>query len=106
LMIARGDAAQVGGTLVRDLVRPMVQMNFGPNAPVPRFRFAVDPAQDLDAVAKRLFGFVDHGGELAQADARNLLNLPDPSPNATLMQPEKIAGSGAPVVATPKNTSQ
>lgn len=106
LMIARGDASQVGGTLVRDLVRPMVQMNFGHDAPVPRFRFAVDPAQDLDAVAKRLFGFVDHGGELAQADARNLLNLPDPSPNATLLQPEKIAGSGAPVAATPKNTSQ
>ena len=106
LMIARGDASQVGGTLVRDLVRPMVQMNFGHGAPVPRFRFAVDPAQDLDAVAKRLFGFVDHGGELAQADARNLLNLPDPSPNATLLQPEKIAGSGAPVAATPKNTSQ
>lgn len=106
LMIARGDAAQIGGTLVRDLVRPMVQMNFGPNAPVPRFRFAVDPAQDLDAVAKRLFGFVDHGGELAQADARNLLNLPDPSPGATLLQPEKVAASSAPVAATPKNTSQ
>ena len=105
LMIARGDAAQISGTLVRDLIRPMVHMNFGPGAPVPRFRFAVDPAQDLDAASKRIFAFVDHGGELAQTDARNLLNLPDPSPGATLLQPEKVAAA-KPLDATPKNTSQ
>ena len=85
LMIARYDANAVGATFIRDLVRPMVAMNFGKFAPVPQFRFAVDPAQDLDAVAKRIQMFVGLSGEIAQADARNLLNLPDPSPGAPML---------------------
>lgn len=107
LMIARADANAVGSTLVRDLVRPMVRMNFGERAPVPRMRFAVDPAQDLDAVAKRIQIFTGLGGDIAQADARNLLNLPDPSPGAPLLgipterKVEDYRGDTAPQGAAP-----
>jgi phage gp29-like protein len=95
LMIARADAAAVGSTLVRDLVAPMVALNFGRNAPVPRFRFAVDPAQDLDKMSERIERFVNNGGEIAQADARNLLNLPDPSPGAPLLVPTSGPNGGS-----------
>lgn len=87
LMIARADANAINATLVRDLIRPMVEMNFGDRAPVPKFRFAVDPAQDLDALSKRMEAFVDRGGKLAQTDMRNLLNFPDPAPGADLLTP-------------------
>ena len=51
LMIARADAAISASTLRRDLLRPMVEFNFGPSAPVPSFAFAVDPAADLDKLS-------------------------------------------------------
>lgn len=106
LMIARNDASSIGSTLVRDLIRPMVQLNFGVGAPVPRFRFATDPAADLGAMSERMQRFVDLGGELAQADARNLLNFPDPTPGAPLLRPKGSAPMGAvgpsqPVAAAP-----
>lgn len=95
LMIARADARALDGTIVRDLIRPMVAMNFGVSAPVPRIRFAVDPASDLDAVAKRMAAFVEQGGELGQDDARNLLGLPDPAPGAKLLKPKGAQKSPA-----------
>lgn len=85
LMIARADAASLGATLRRDLLRPMVEFNFGPAAPVPSFAFAVDPSEDLDKVSERIDRFVSKGGKLAQRDARNLLQLPDPEPSDDLM---------------------
>lgn len=87
LMIARKDAKSINGTLVRDLIGPMVRFNFGDRAPVPSFRFAVDPAQDLDKTAERMWGFVDRGGQLAQTDVRNQLNFPDPTPGAEMLVP-------------------
>ena len=101
LMIARFDASSIGSTLGRDLIGPMVRLNFGAGAPVPRLRFSTDPAQDLDRVSERMQRFVDLGGEIAQADARNLLNFPDPSPGAALLRPK---GSAAAVTETTPQT--
>lgn len=45
------DAAELAGTLTRDLVAPMVLWNWGPNAPVPQWCFNVEPAPDKAADA-------------------------------------------------------
>lgn len=85
LMIARRDASSLGSTLRRDLLRPMVERTFGVGSPVPSFAFAVDPAADLDALAKRIQIAAAAGVEIGQRDARNLLQLPDPQPGDPLL---------------------
>jgi phage gp29-like protein len=89
LMIARADAASLAATLRRDLLRPMVEFNFGPTAPVPSFAFAVDPAADLDKLSERLDRFVSIGGKVSQRTARNLLQIPDPEPGDELLAQPK-----------------
>lgn len=91
LMIARKDALSLGATLRRDLLRPMVERVFGAGAPVPSFAFAVDPAADLDALAKRIQIAVAAGIKIGQRDARNLLQLPDPQPDDEVITPPSNA---------------
>lgn len=87
LMIARRDAEVMSATLKRDLIAPMVRRAFGPTAPVPSISFATDPGQDLDAMAKRIDTAVRAGVHIAQADARQMLQIPDPAEGAPLLVP-------------------
>lgn len=87
LMIARRDAEVMAATLKRDLIAPMVRRAFGPTAPVPSINFATDPGQDLDAMAKRIDTAVRAGVHIAQADARQMLQIPDPAEGAPLLVP-------------------
>jgi phage gp29-like protein len=87
LMIASRDAEVLSATLKRDLIAPMVERQFGRGAPVPTIRFATDPGQDLDALAKRLDVAARAGIAISQADARQLLQIPDPAEGAPLMVP-------------------
>jgi phage gp29-like protein len=87
LMIARGDAEAVAGTLRRDLLRPMVERMFGRGTPVPKITFATDPAQDLTELAKRLDLAARAGVNISQAAARKMLQLPDPLEGDALLVP-------------------
>lgn len=87
LMIAKRDAVAIASTLRRDLLRPMVERRFGLGAPVPTMHFAVDPAEDLDALAKRIADLARAGVKIGQRDARNLLGLPDPQPDDEIISP-------------------
>ena len=87
LMIARGDAEAVAGTLRRDLLRPMVERMFGRGTPVPKIVFATNPAQDLTELAKRLDVAVRAGVNVSQRDAREMLQLPEPQEGDALLVP-------------------
>ena len=95
LMIARGDAAAINNTLVRDLIRPMVALNFGDDAPVPWIRFVVEPAEDTNALADRLEKAVRIGVKVGQRDARNMLGFPDPSADDEVIAPTSVPRGGA-----------
>ena len=77
LLIARGDAHSLAATVRRDLLRPMVAMNFGPRAPVPLMTFAVDPAADLQGLAERMVAWKSMGGRIGQRSGANALQLPE-----------------------------
>ncbi len=53
------DAISVAATLQRDLIRPLVWMNFGPETPLPLFAFSTDDAVDLVALSEALEKFTD-----------------------------------------------
>jgi phage gp29-like protein len=101
LMIARGDARSIGATVRRDLVRPMVQMNFGPRAPVPSMLIAVDPKEDLKELAERGKTYVSSGGTLGQRSWRAKLNLPAPEADEEVIRMAPAPGAAPGVPPTP-----
>jgi len=86
--IERDDASQLATTLVRDLVRPVVDLNLGPMARYPRLRIARPDAVDTELFMRTVERYVNLGGEVEQSVVRDRLGLPDP--------PETTAG-GKPV---------
>lgn len=107
LMIARADAAALASTLHRALLAPMVRMNFGEGAPVPSITFAVDPAQDLDALAKRMQVWVAMGGRIGAVSGANALQLPEiESDEETLGGKPETPAAGAVSPGTPVAPSE
>lgn len=103
LLIAKSDARSISATL-RQLLAPMVAMNFGDRAPVPAIVFAVDPAGDLDGLAKRMQVWHGMGGKIGQRSGANALQLPEVESDE-----EVLGGASAPTTtpaasATPDNT--
>jgi phage gp29-like protein len=112
--IERADAKLLATTLNRDIVRPIIDFNFGRPADgaarYPRIRIGREDDREefsvwLDGVER----FVDRGGRVEASVVRDRLGLPDPEPGATLLA-AKAAGSpqepaGAPAGPFPPETA-
>jgi len=48
------DAKHVAAVITRDIVRPLIELNYGPTAPVPTFRFVTEEVADLKTTAEAL----------------------------------------------------
>ncbi len=75
--IARADARSLERTINRDLVRPIVRFNFGPNVAPPMFRFQMDPPEDLMALAGRDKILHEMGLSLPESYLRDRYNIPE-----------------------------
>lgn len=85
LDIRQADAGLLGETLTRDLLRPFVLWNFGPQAAVPQFDFDVEPPADVVQVetgrekrAKVFAAGLALGLPLSRAQIREELALREP----------------------------
>mgnify|MGYP000054633697 CR=1 FL=1 len=95
--LLRGDADLISDVLRRDLFGPLVRMNLGPSAPVPRPVFNVDPPEDAKARAQRLDLYMSHGLAVPAKWLRDVESIPDPADGE-----EVVGGKAAPpVVAAP-----
>lgn len=83
--IERADAIQLAATLNRDLVRPLVDLNFGPQKAYPRIRIGRPEEIDLDKFMNHVAAFVRLGGRVGMATVRDKIGLPDPSPDEVLL---------------------
>jgi phage gp29-like protein len=92
--IERADARQLAAVLNRDLVRPTVDLNMGPQQAYPRVRIGrpeqVDAVKFMAAVEK----FVKVGGKVGMSTVRDKIGLPDPEEGEELL--------GAPATEKPK----
>ncbi|MFG6728543.1 DUF935 domain-containing protein [Burkholderia pseudomallei] len=93
--ILRSDAKQLASTLMRDLVRPLVDFNFGPDVPLPRVRLIADEGEDLVALATVLEKTVPLGIGVSQKWARDKFGIPTPEAD------ESLLASAAPLPAGP-----
>ncbi len=83
--IEEADARELAATLNRDLVRPVVDFEHGPQASYPKIRIrrrkSVDGIKYIAAVEK----FVKLGGKVGMSTVRDSLGIPDPGKDEELL---------------------
>ena len=85
--IIKADAKALANTLNRDLVRPFIDLNFGPQDAYPRIVFHVPEPEDLKNLTDALARLVPLGLKVEQSVVRDKYGLPDPAEGADLLTP-------------------
>ncbi|MBU1564234.1 MAG: DUF935 domain-containing protein [Proteobacteria bacterium] len=75
------DAAQISETLNRDLVRPYIDLNFGPQENYPELILRAVKNEDLTVLANAIKELVPLGLRVEQSVVRDKFGWPDPSPD-------------------------
>ncbi len=79
------DAKQLEHTLNRDLVKPFIDLNFGPQENYPRIQFLIIEPEDLNALSTALEKLVPLGLGVQASWARDKFGIPDPEKDAELL---------------------
>lgn len=99
------DARQLAKTINRDLVRPFIDLNFGPQADYPRIVLFQEEAEDLEKWTKAVVEFVDRGLPVESSQAMDRLGLEDPAEDAAakglLLKPKGETVAAAPDSGAP-----
>ncbi len=93
------DAEALEATLNRDLVRPFVDLNFGPQEQYPEVQLRAIPAEDVTALVDAVEKLVPLGLRVEQSVIRDKLGLPDPDPKTKpedLLQPAAARAAVSP----------
>lgn len=72
------DAYALAKTLRQQVLRPLVLFNFGPEAPVPVFKFDLEEAEDLQAKAAALADLADLGLPIPRSYVYTTWGIPQP----------------------------
>lgn len=92
------DAEQLAETINRDLVRPFIDLNFGPQKAYPELRLFRAEKEDIAALSTALEKLVPLGLSVEQSVVRDRLGLPDPdkgAPPEALLRPVQIPPAAA-----------
>lgn len=85
--IARADARQVCVTANRDLVRPFVDLNFGPQEKYPVVVIPITESEDIKILAEVVDTAVQLGVEIDAAEFRERIGFGEPPEGARLLVP-------------------
>lgn len=101
--IMRSDARQAAATLNRDLIRPIVDLNYGPQKTYPRIRMEIPDSVDLKAFSDGITPLIDRGLKIGQGWVREKFGAPLPSDDDELLTPQSAAPppTSAPPTSTP-----
>ena len=88
LDILRADCKQLAITINRDLIRPFVDLNFGPQEHYPFVELPVPDPEDVKALSDSLGVLVPLGLRVSQNEVRNKLGLSDPSADDEILKKE------------------
>ncbi len=81
--ILRADCRQLAETMNRDLIRPFVDLNFGPQERYPAVQLLVPDEEDIAALSDALDKLVPLGLKVKQGEVREKLGLSDPAADDT-----------------------
>jgi phage gp29-like protein len=85
--IAAADERATTATVNRDLTKPLVDLNFGPQKRYPKVLIRSEEKEDVTALMTNVKTFVDLGGRVQESEIRDRLGLSEPEPDAELLQP-------------------
>ena len=85
--LMRADARQLGATINRDLVKPLVDLNLGPRENYPRVIYKVPEPEDLKGLTDALEKLVPLGLRVGASVVRDKLGLPDPGEGEEILKP-------------------
>ena len=100
--LMRADASQLGGTLTRDLVYPLLALNKGgvdDLRRLPRFKFMFDDSEDLGVLAEALPKLVGIGMKIPAAWAHERAGIPEAEEGAAVLGVTKPATTPPAVAA-------
>lgn len=98
--IERADAKALAGILNQDLIRPWVQLEFGPRPRYPRLVIARPETEDLSRLAQSLGVLVPLGLRVSESEIRDRFGLSDPEEGVRILgqveapQPVKRPATG------------
>jgi len=95
LDLLKADAKALQTTLNRDLIRPFVDLNFGPGR-YPQLVVVVPEPEDIKLLVDSLTSLVPLGLEVEQSVVRDKLGLPDPAKGAVLLRAPAAAPAPEP----------
>ncbi len=78
--IETADARALSGILNRDLIRPWVQLEYGPQPKYPRLRIARPSTEDLKQMTDSLRALIPLGLRVSESEVRDRLGFGDPKP--------------------------
>ncbi|AGH57999.1 hypothetical protein RHVG_00034 [Rhodovulum phage RS1] len=95
--IETSDAMALAAILNRDLIRPWIQLEYGPQKRYPRIKIARPKTEDLTKLASSLDTLVRLGMEIEENEVRSRFGFSQPKPGAKLLRPlENPATQAAP----------
>lgn len=84
--IEAADAAALSAIINRDVIRPWIDLEFGPQKRYPRLRIGRPKSEDLTALANSVDKMVRLGMEIEEAEVRARFGFSDPKPGARLLR--------------------
>lgn len=93
--IMRSDARQLAASINRDVIRPLIDLNRGPQKRYPRVVIGLPTNINIKDFADAVGALVDRGMKVEQSVARDRLGLPDPDDDADLLVPSSAAATVA-----------
>lgn len=93
LDIQKSDARQLASTINRDLIAPFVALNFGPQAPVPVFKFPVPDPEDIALLSDMLTKLVPMGLKVSSKDVRKRIGFGAPADDEEILTAPALLAS-------------
>lgn len=91
--IERADSRQLSATINRDVVRPLVDLNYGPQDRYPRVRIGRPETKDVQQISEGVKTFVPMGLKVGQRQIREVLGLDEPdADDELLVAPAPVPG--------------
>lgn len=96
------DAEQLAETLLRDLIVPYINLNWGPREDYPQLFLREPESADITVMAEALAKLVPLGLRVEASEVRDRMGFSDPAKDAECLQPQ---GQPAPQPTSAKNTA-
>ncbi len=98
--IARADARQTEITANRDLIRPFVDLNFGPRDRYPRMVIPIVEAEDVTSLVDAIDKLVPLGLKISMSEVRERIGFDEPEDGDELLMPAGKSATPAETKAT------